>query len=459
MSNVNEYHITDEDLVNPYILTECCETMVRFNDYNQHVEECLNRPRYSMIPLRSSEFQMNPFRNPMMSLESQMNSFRNLNNAINNDGNENHDDTENDNEHDNEDDNEHDNEHDNEERTDEPQSQSTIIETLFRIPLELTPLIQHIPFESNIQLPGQTDNIDPLQTSQPIDGFHSNNQNSLNNIIQQLMDTSNQLLVNAAQSWLTNEQNNQENNELGNTNEPLEEISLSDIPEINNDNHQQQDMETQEGDAEGEAEGEREDREQPNYFTFNSRTTIRFRGSRQPLFSTRMQPMPPMPSPPVLQVPDVGMINMPLTNRMLMTLQRYIPLRTDLNDYDYNLMLANLIGKVERGIENIDTVSKVVTNIDELKEDDLCSICRDNIKDIIQENKIRVLACGHVFCEPCISTWLEKNVKCPICQVELDKINEKNKENQNKQIPQTPQTPQVPHAPEDDTSLFGDDLV
>lgn len=98
------------------------------------------------------------------------------------------------------------------------------------------------------------------------------------------------------------------------------------------------------------------------------------------------------------------------------------------DDYEYNLMLANRLGKVERGIANIDEVSKVV---EQCEATDICPICQDTIEDIKKEQenaKIRKTICDHVFCDKCIKTWLEKNVRCPVCNVDLDDMAKMKKE-------------------------------
>ena len=45
-----------------------------------------------------------------------------------------------------------------------------------------------------------------------------------------------------------------------------------------------------------------------------------------------------------------------------------------------------------------------------------CSICRDNF----EENSIvRRLGCEHIFHIGCIDTWLETNIRCPLCRLDL----------------------------------------
>ena len=95
------------------------------------------------------------------------------------------------------------------------------------------------------------------------------------------------------------------------------------------------------------------------------------------------------------------------------------------DDYDFNLMLANVLGKVEIGVDNINNVTTLETyECCENSEADICPICQDEYKD---NQQIRRTTCNHTFCEDCIGTWLKKNVKCPICMKELQTERNSNK--------------------------------
>lgn len=91
------------------------------------------------------------------------------------------------------------------------------------------------------------------------------------------------------------------------------------------------------------------------------------------------------------------------------------------NDYEFNIMLANLMGRVEKGIDDINTISEIVSDeeIEQLGEN-ICTICQERLDEMAKLTAIRKLCCSHHFCEPCIGKWLEKNVKCPVCMTELD---------------------------------------
>lgn len=84
-------------------------------------------------------------------------------------------------------------------------------------------------------------------------------------------------------------------------------------------------------------------------------------------------------------------------------------------DYERNILLAERIGWVERGVDDIDKVST------EHKEniDGACAICQEDFDMVKRPQKVRRLLCGHMFCACCIERWLEKNRRCPVCMAEL----------------------------------------
>jgi hypothetical protein len=118
-----------------------------------------------------------------------------------------------------------------------------------------------------------------------------------------------------------------------------------------------------------------------------------------------------------------------------LSMYRWIP-DSDNDDYDFNTNLANILGKVEVGLtkDQIDQVSEIYENENLLGE--RCPICleefiiksvtvNENI-DIEKDNQDqrdtnkRRLKCGHIFCDVCIITWLNKHKKCPYCQIDLE---------------------------------------
>ncbi|CAF3502638.1 unnamed protein product [Rotaria socialis] len=50
--------------------------------------------------------------------------------------------------------------------------------------------------------------------------------------------------------------------------------------------------------------------------------------------------------------------------------------------------------------------------INELREN-MCPICQSEYQDPI------ILTCKHIFCEECVSSWLDRNASCPLCRSKL----------------------------------------
>lgn len=93
-----------------------------------------------------------------------------------------------------------------------------------------------------------------------------------------------------------------------------------------------------------------------------------------------------------------------------------LPFTDNYNQYENNLQLAELIGKVEVGVQNIDKVVQIVEK-NYINNEDMCVICINHLNQINDE--IVQTSCGHKFCKSCISTWLNKNTNCPICITDL----------------------------------------
>ena len=112
---------------------------------------------------------------------------------------------------------------------------------------------------------------------------------------------------------------------------------------------------------------------------------------------------------------NLGNPNLPLQNILNNLVQNI------LNNNDYNINfefnndsyeeLTNLgetIGDVEIGIKD---VTKVCKKIDEKLT---CPICISEFDNGV------VTTCNHKFCQDCLYKWLETNIKCPYCFVELN---------------------------------------
>lgn len=116
--------------------------------------------------------------------------------------------------------------------------------------------------------------------------------------------------------------------------------------------------------------------------------------------------------------------------------------------YDFNILIQRLMGgNVEIGVKDFNKTIKVL-NIEEINDNDICTICLDNLKNLYNsqsqtnnndddQSKINVpvkTTCGHLYCRSCIFKWLTKNKSCPVCKFEFENTeneNINNLENQN----------------------------
>ena len=44
-----------------------------------------------------------------------------------------------------------------------------------------------------------------------------------------------------------------------------------------------------------------------------------------------------------------------------------------------------------------------------------CTICQDRLSDPV------ILRCNHIFCEDCVSEWLDRESTCPLCRAIVPK--------------------------------------
>lgn len=103
--------------------------------------------------------------------------------------------------------------------------------------------------------------------------------------------------------------------------------------------------------------------------------------------------------------------------------------------YEYLSWLGDFIGKVERGVSDINSVALRVDVEDVIEVDDdvadaekdseetsCCPVCLETLKHIASESIAirKTIVCSHLFCEPCLETWLANNRKCPVCMTELE---------------------------------------
>ena len=104
-------------------------------------------------------------------------------------------------------------------------------------------------------------------------------------------------------------------------------------------------------------------------------------------------------------------------------------------EYDFNLLIQELMGgNVNIGVKDF---NKIITplNVEDINDDDECSICFDNLKNIMKNinnqsnlrTKINIpvrTTCGHKYCRDCLYKWLSQNKNCPVCNNRFEEDNE-----------------------------------
>lgn len=85
------------------------------------------------------------------------------------------------------------------------------------------------------------------------------------------------------------------------------------------------------------------------------------------------------------------------------------------DDYELNLLMQDLMGRVEVGVDNIDHVTQ---NVRLGQNDSIeCPICLE-----VQDKIIKRTPCAHDFCSNCITTWLSSHKTCPICVADIQML-------------------------------------
>ena len=91
--------------------------------------------------------------------------------------------------------------------------------------------------------------------------------------------------------------------------------------------------------------------------------------------------------------------------------------------YEQNGRFASISQACKRWLEawkcfrNDDDMIGTAPSQDEIDEaKDFCPICYDSFNNPLK------LSCSHIFCEGCISTWLDRETNCPMCRVKMPKL-------------------------------------
>ena len=84
--------------------------------------------------------------------------------------------------------------------------------------------------------------------------------------------------------------------------------------------------------------------------------------------------------------------------------------------YEANLLLAELLGRVDRGIVDAEQRERVAPPVSDSDDEGICPICQE----AAQAPAVRTAACGHLFCRGCLYTWLDHSTRCPVCMRDLE---------------------------------------
>jgi hypothetical protein len=115
-----------------------------------------------------------------------------------------------------------------------------------------------------------------------------------------------------------------------------------------------------------------------------------------------------------------------MANNLISTNQHLLNLYETLYDIQYQVINMSLHIEELRhrssyeSLDRMPTLSRGVsmntlnnaTDIINLEEPTMCSICRDTINIVCRKIK----NCNHVFHIVCIDQWLERSVNCPLCR-------------------------------------------
>ena len=86
--------------------------------------------------------------------------------------------------------------------------------------------------------------------------------------------------------------------------------------------------------------------------------------------------------------------------------------------YDDNTFNYDNLEDVKLPVKDINLVAPIITDINQIPEGTVCTICQDPVSD-----SVRKTICNHYFCRKCIEPWLnELNKTCPNCLTNLDEI-------------------------------------
>jgi hypothetical protein len=95
----------------------------------------------------------------------------------------------------------------------------------------------------------------------------------------------------------------------------------------------------------------------------------------------------------------------------------------ELNVNNLNPDLNNITNVLSSFFDiNLPEIRKVKTSdveiplTKDIKHDDDCPICLENLNNLGDDNKVTQIECNHIFCFKCINKWFIKKSQCPICK-------------------------------------------
>lgn len=98
------------------------------------------------------------------------------------------------------------------------------------------------------------------------------------------------------------------------------------------------------------------------------------------------------------------------------------PETIEMDDYEFNSMIAQHVGNVEIGVSDIKQVTTEVLQVD---PEEMCAVCQEMFADKNNDEKVLKTICSHIYCEGCLTKWLQKSKRCPVCMIDLEELKEK----------------------------------
>jgi len=76
----------------------------------------------------------------------------------------------------------------------------------------------------------------------------------------------------------------------------------------------------------------------------------------------------------------------------------------------------NQYGNPPAAKDAVNALPKLKVTESILNSEDGCAVCKDTFE---LDQECVQMPCSHMFCESCISPWLERHNTCPVCRFEL----------------------------------------